>query len=137
MDFSKYITLDWDANQVKFIKLRKNKIAENIFLICENIKVYEGQKGINLIIKLNKEISLQSNIISRINLGDDLFRVRADCEKGQYGEMERINRIFLIKNDYVKKLILMKNNPTIEEIKEIIDFYINKSEKEDNKQEVL
>ena len=103
------IGLDWDYYNYRFLKNNTNNIIEKILkpiyeeYSVNNVKLYVGKKGLNVIIELNQPISFSNLILARLNLGDDLFRIRADINKAMNKKEHRINRIWDTKEETVKQ----------------------------------
>lgn len=99
------LTLDWDYYQHFRINEMKKNVIDNINKIAKKITILEGEKGLNIILELKKEIDFQNHIFWRVALFDDPFRIQNDMMKKYNKDVERINRVWLWKNNISKKVI--------------------------------
>lgn len=104
------ITLDLDGYQLGFIQYNYKRFIDSLKEIdaqvdINEITVYEGKKGLNVVFKLVKEISFKENMFCRLILFDDLFRLRADVLKFMKNQTHRLNRIWIYKDDFAKEIV--------------------------------
>lgn len=99
------ISLDWDNYCYFNINNHRQKIYEFLKASAEHIAIYESEKGLNLVIRLKNPVNTIEMFFIRGILYDDLFRQRNDVRKYWDNQMHRINRIWLVKNGFEKRLV--------------------------------
>jgi len=109
----KELTLDWDYYMISNITENKENILKLIKICCNNIKVLDTKKGLNLIGDLKKDIDFNELIILRLFCFDDIFRIRNEITKAHQKQLHRVNRIWLSKDGIEKETIFNNSSDNL------------------------
>ena len=71
-------------------------------------------------------MSMSKHLLMRMRLGDDIFRIRADCDKAIKEEWHRLNRIWIVKNEIVKTKHYDEKTTKFN-VSDIVEFFLKKS----------
>ncbi len=123
------IGLDIDKYQLKIFYENIYNVWNTINTInkhfgISSFKIFSSKKGLNIIFKTYKELSVGEMFYFRLLMFDDLFRLRADVSKYYKAQFHRINRIWEEKDGYKKEVVFNGHNMSFYKLKEITETKI-------------
>lgn len=93
------------------------------------IKIFQGQGGLNVALELGTDTLDLTNkydfdkyIKFSLFMGSDLFRIRHEIEKFSKSEFSRINRFWIDKNGFTKKLIFHFNLDNVNQLSNLRNY---------------